>query len=243
MNNKNIIISLIIIILLLLGGGFLYINSLKNNISDLQFANRKLEISKDSLVQVNDTQFRKLVADTLTKKQLRKKIDSLGFELDNVEPKIVYQIKYVPKEIEKPTDEVVVEEDTVKIDSYYPQKENYFMRYQNTISLKDGVGLEKWTPKPISLSGVISQRDDGIWTADFQTPDWLDIESVDIEAVPLDIPKKDRFGWLIGASYGKDFQNNTEYLRLSTGIRVDKFYIDVGASTNSTIDGGIKYEF
>lgn len=239
---NKIIIGLIVLLLLMLGGGALYINSLKGEIDDLEMANRKLVLKNDTLQKVSDTQYRKLVADTLTKRQLQKKVDSLGLELD-AKPKVIYKVKFVPKEVEKPTDSVSVDSLGVTIDDYYPKRDNYFVRYQNRISLKDSTGVSKWSFGSISISGVISQRDDGIFQADFKTPEWLTIEDVDIQAVPLEVPKPDNFGLLLGGSVGKDFKSDEVYGRISGGLRFKKFYIDIGAGTNQTLDGGIKFEF
>ncbi|MCB1712425.1 MAG: hypothetical protein KDH96_08095, partial [Candidatus Riesia sp.] len=175
-------------------------------------------------------------------RELNKIVDSLEIELE-AKPKVVYKIKYVPKEVEKPVDSIKIDKDSVQVEDYYPQKDNYFVKYKNKISLADSTGIGEWTFQPISLSGVISQREDGIFQADFKTPEWLKIEDVDIQAIPLEPPKIDNFGWILGGGLGKDFKADETFVRLSAGLRYKKFFLDVGATTNQTLDAGIKVEF
>jgi hypothetical protein len=242
-NSNKIIIALVVLLLLLIGGGAWYINSLQNDLKEANFAIRKEILRNDKLVQINEQQYRKLVADTLTQRQLSKLVDSLEIELD-AKPKIVYVVKATPKEVEKETDSIKIDSTHIDIDSYYPQKKDYFARYQNRITLKDSTGAEKWSFSPISISGVISQRDDGIFTADFKTPEWLKIDNIDIQATPLEIPKPDNFGFILGSSYGHSFKEGGEdYLKVTGGIRYKKVYLEVGGATNSSVEGGLKFEF
>ena len=239
---NKVTIALVILILLLIGGGWIYINSLKQDIADAELSARIEKLRADKLEIISTTQARKLVADSLTQKQLNQRVKELGIELD-AKPKIVWKTKFIIKEVEKEVDSVKVDSNSLEVIDYYPAKENYFIRYQNKIDLINGKGNSKWNFKPIVISGAISKRDDGIYQVDFVHPDFLQIDSIDIEATPLDTPKPDNFGVLFGASYGKDFKDDTSYLRLSGGLRFKRFYIDVGGGTNSTIDGGVKYEF
>ena len=242
MKNNKVTIILVVIILLLLGGGALYINSLKEDIEEANRSVRMEKLRADKLEVISSTQARKLVADSLTQRELERLVKELGIALD-AKPKIVWKTKFIIKEIEKEIDGIVVDSTSISVDDYFPQKENYFIRYQNRIDLLEGKGKSNWSFNPIEISGAISQRRDGIYTIDFKAPEFLQIESIDVQATPLDTPKVDNFGFLLGGGAGYDFRSQEVYGRLSGDIRIKKFYIGVGAGTNQTVDGGVKFEF
>lgn len=242
MKNKTTTILIIIIFLLLIVGYF-YTQSLRQEAFNSRKELRKTILEKDRLLKVNETQYRKLVADTLTKRELRKTIEELGVELDNVEPKVVFKTKYILKEVDKPIDELTVKNDTLIVSSTYPDAENPFIKYNNIINLKNRTGKESWQIAPITISGVLSQRDDGIWQSDFKVPKWLTIEDVDIKAQSLQQPKVDNFNWILGIGLGRDLKRDSDYLRFNTGIRYKKLHLGLGASTNGMLDTNISWEF
>jgi hypothetical protein len=243
----KLIIAALILLLIIIGGTAYYINSLKQDLKEEQLAHRKEILRNDELKIINETQVRKLIADTLKQSELNKIVADLGIEIDkakNAKPKIVYVVKATPKEVVKETDSLTIDSTGISIESYYPQKKDYFAKYENRITLKDTLGKEKWSFNAIKISGTISQRDDGIFTADFKTPPWLKIDSIDIQATPLEMPKPDNFGFLLGSTYGHSFKEGGEdYLKVTGGLRYKKVYVEVGAGTNSTVEGGLKYEF
>lgn len=238
----NITLILIIIILLLIGGGFWMKNYYKNQIAEEKLELRKEKLGNDELKQIAEGHYQKLVADTLRVKDLERIVDSLNIEL-KAKPRIVYQIKYVPKEVEKPVDSISIQDGVIGIEDFYPEKDNYFIRYRNKISLVDSTGTGIWSFNPLSVSAVISERSDGMFVADFKTPSWLSIESVDIQATPLTPTKIDNFGWLLGVGVAKDFRDDAFYGRLSGGIRYKKIYLILGAGTNQTVGANLNFEF
>lgn len=250
MKNNKITIALIIIILLLLAGGFWYINSLKGDIFDAQQETRKEKIKNNELVKAADGYYRTLVADTLKDKELAKiaeKVLGENIDLKNEvkrKAKIVQQLELKIKDLQKPIDEVIVEGDTLSISDFYPNKDNPFVTYSNKISLTDKKGNATWSFGKIEVSIVIFQRADNLFEADVKVPEWIELGKVDIQATPLEPPKIDNFGFLIGGGYGKDFRTGgTDFIRLNGGIRYKKVYISLGASSNSTADIGINFEF
>lgn len=242
MKNNKVILILIIIIILLLGVGALYVHSLKEDIKEANLSARLEKLRGDRLEVISTTQARKLVADSLTQRELNRLVKELEIALD-AKPKIVWKTEFIIEEVEKEIDGIVVDSTSVAVDDYFPQKEGYFIRYQNRIDLLEGKGKSNWSFSPLTISGVISQRKDDIYTIDFKAPEWLEIASIDVQATPLETPKRDNFGVLLGGGAGYDFRSQEVYGRLSGDIRFKKFYIGVGAGTNQTVDGGIKIEF
>lgn len=239
----NITLILIIIILLLIGGMFLGKNYYEGQIAEVNREKRALILKNDTLQQISATQYRKLLADSLTQRQLNRIVDSLKIKLDE-KPKIVYRTKIEIREVEKPTDSISIENDTITVDSYYPQKENYFARYQSRISLLDSTSTEKWNFSPFSLSLVVSQRDDGIWVTNTQVPEFMKITDITVQGTPQEPPeKRDKFGFILGVGAAQQFLDDTTYYRVETGIRWGKTYLDVGFNTNVSADATLKVEF
>lgn len=239
---NSIIIGLSAGILVLLLAFFCDRSKREKELQSLKELYKKEVLKNDSLVKVNEMQYRKLVADTLTIRELEKEIKELGIEL-SAKPKIIEKIVFKPIEIEKPTDSISIEEDNLTIEDYYPQKENYFVKYLNKTNLttKEGTSTFYFSPVPISI--VISQRDDGIFQSDIKSPEWLTVEAVDILAIPMEHPKIDKFGVLVGVGIGRDFEKYETYGRFSVGVRYKTLYLDVGGGTNKQADASVKIEF
>jgi len=227
---KKLNLYLIGIIILLLLGGWFGKQYYDGKLEKAYLENRTLKISKDELQKISDEQNRKLVADTLTQKQLNKIVDNLKLKLD-AKPKIIIKTIVVPKEIEKPIDSVIVKNDSITINDYYPNKENYFVNYFAKINIKTQKGIGKFSFKPIELSLIISQRKDGIYQLDSKSPKWMKINNIQVQSLPLTSEEKDNFGWIIGGGYGKDYKTFENYFRVNSGFRWKKLYIQGGINT------------
>lgn len=186
--------------------------------------------------------YRKLVADTLNTNELRKLAKEVT-DLKNRKPIIIEKTVIRPEYIEKEIDGVYVEKDSVFIEDFYPQKDNPFLEYTNKFSITTQKGASKFKFNPIELTKVVSEGDNGIFRVDFKGPEWLKVESIDIQATPLVQEKKDKFGILLGIDYGKNINTNEKFLGLNSYIRYNKVYIGGGATSNGDIRGGIKIEF
>lgn len=239
-NLTKILIGIIFIMALIFG---FTRNSYKNKIDKLNNKVRTSIIAKDSLKELSEGLYTKLVADTLTKRELRHKIDSLQLALKD--PKIVTEIKIVIKEIEKPVDGFVVKDSVVTINDTYPNKENPFVNYNASLNLitKKGVGKFKFTPFKIDLA--IGRNKDGTYKINSKVPEFMEITSLDVTATPISPAedKKDNFGILLGPSIGRDFRSKETFFGLGVDMRIHKFYIGVQGNTNGTASGGIKIEF
>jgi hypothetical protein len=222
----------------------------KNKLAKVNLELRKEIIKGDSLTIIKDGLYTKLVADTLTKKQLRKKIDSLDLELEN--PKVITEIVFVPKYIEKEIDGIVVKDSIIDIVDNYPTKESPFVTYKATIDVKKGTGVGSFKFTPIKMDLAIGQNKDGTYKLNTKVPDFISVSSVNVVALPMDTeldPKKDNFGVLFGLGVGTnldkvyDLYEEDLFFKASVDLRIRKFYIGVEAATNKTVSGGIKVEF
>lgn len=237
---KNILI--ILGVLLLMFGAFklsTYLNDKK--VEKLQTEINRQKIKNDKLIKVRDGFYKKLVADTLTKNELKRKIDSL--ELEVKDPKIVEVIKFLPREVSKPTDNITIKDSTVKVTDYYPQKENYFIKYESKINTNTGLGTSDWSFGEQEIRLGIGQKEDGTFEVTTKVPDYFNITSVDVETLPMQPQEKDNFGWILGGGYGRDFGNNTHYINVRAGLRFKKTYLTIDGGSNNTINTTLSFEF
>lgn len=243
MNKNRIIIILFVIIATLLLVGFVMLNQHRKELKEREDAYKSVILERDSLRKVSDTQYQKLVDDRLKQKELDKIIADLKIKLD-AKPKTIIETVFVPVDKETPIGDIIVVNDSVSINDYYPKKEGYFIKYAAKIDTKTASGIGKFSFQPFNVNLVLSQRKDGIYQLDTQVPEWMSVSGIQVRSLPLDAQKTDNFGLLLGVGYGKDFsQVREDYVRITTGIRWKKIYLEVGGNTNSTVDGGLKFEF
>jgi hypothetical protein len=95
----------------------------------------------------------------------------------------------------------------------------------------------------VKIDLAISQNKDGTYEANMKAPNFIQINSLDVQSTPIEPIKVDNFGILIGGGYGKDFGTGINYLEVGGGIRLKKFYIELEGNTNKQADIGIKFEF
>lgn len=219
--------------------------------SDRENEQLKTELHKetlrnDTLKKISETQYEKYVADTVTKKDMMKLLKELGVDVKN--PKIITRIEYVQKNIEKPIDDIVVKDDKIKIEDFYPNKELKTITYNADIDLKTKKGIGKFTFKPQALDLIVSETKEGLWKATLKTDnEYVEIKSLDVQSLPLPKETLNNWGWLGGVKYNttlnNNYENNKNNVELLGGVRYKKFNVIGSANTNSQIGGGVLIEF
>lgn len=198
----------------------------------------------DTLKKISDTQYEKLVADTLTKKRLKQIIDSLGIIVKN--PLVVTKIVYQQKTVEKDVDGIVVKDSIVSVEDYYPNKEKQTIKYTSKINLKTTKGTSKFEFQPQTMDLVVSQEANGLWKATFRTDsEFVNINSVDVLALPS-VTKEivvNNWGTLGGVKYNTSMTNKGSSLEVLGGVRYKKVNIIGSASTNKELGVGLIIEF
>lgn len=227
---------------------FLIIRSCEQKRHELEIESKKIENKKllikgDSLKKINDSLYTKYVADTMTIKQLRAENKKLGLQIEN--PKVVTIIKFKPKEVEKEISQIQTQDSIIKIIDYYPNKKNPFIKYVAKINknTNKGTGNFKFSPQKIILG--IGENKNGTYSVNTKLPEYLEGITIDVQSQPIKQQKKDNFGWIVGAGYGKEITTNSEFYKVNTGVRYKKKYfnVSVGIGKLQTIEGGINFEF
>lgn len=240
---KNKLLMILVIILIIISGIFWFQKrSAQKREFQTQQLIRKKTIAEDSLVKLSDGYYQKLVADTLTKQQLKKLAEDI-IELKNRKPISVTTTIIKPIEVLKETDSIKIVKDSVYIEDFYPKKDKPFLKYTNRFSLKTQKGISTFKFDSIKLTQVTTKKENGLYQIDFKGPDFLELQSVDIQTEPILEQVKDNWGTLIGLEYGKNLDSNNNIFEINAYQRYKKFYLGGSISSNKNIKGGIKIEF
>jgi hypothetical protein len=218
-----------------------------NKFSDSKI--RKLEkevksivLKNDSLVLLEKGLYSKLVADTATAKQLKRKVEELQLELEN--PKLVIKQSISFDTLGTVIDVVKEAGDSFKFVDYYPTKENYFIMYSAKVNTKEKKGKGKFTLSSLSFSLGIEEQVKGMYRLNVKVPDFAKVSKLDVISLPSEKRyKKDSFGFIFGAGFSKSFETDSQFLQMSTGIRINKTYLFINAGTNQTIGASLMLEF
>lgn len=244
MKNQNTIITLIaaiaVVLITLKVSSWYYNKKLEAN----EIALRTEKIKSSELAKIKDGLYTKLVADTLTIKELKKKNDSLGLALKN--PKTITVVKFKPRDKEAPIEDIEVNDSLIDLKDYYPNKQNPFVTYTAKVDKfsETGIGKFSFTPQEFRLG--IGLNKDGTYSVNTKVPEYFEITGVDVEAAPMTPQKSDNFGWIAGVQTGKNFLNANNLYGVSAGIRYKKLYLDTDLilGDNEAIGLiGIKLEF
>lgn len=244
MNNflTKILIALSIILTVIALVFWIQKNKAQNETFQAKQEIKRRTIAEDSLLKLSDGYYQKLVADTLTKKELKRLAEDI-IELKNRKPVSVTKTIIQPVEIRKETDSVSVTKDSVFIEDFYPGKDNSFLKYTNRLSLTTQQGISNFDFQSITLTNVVTKKENGLYQVDFKGPEFLELKSLDIQTEPVIQPVKDNWGTLIGLEYGKNLDSDENIFELNAYQRYKKFYIGGGVSSNKNIKGGFKIEF
>jgi len=177
----------------------------------------------------------------LTKSQIKKLTNEI-IDLKKEKPLVVEKIVLVPKYIEKKVDSVEVTKDSIHIQDFYPNKKNYFVSYSNSTSVLEQQGKSKFKFQPITIDKVVSDKGLGLYRVDFKVPDWLKVESIDIQTEPVIKKEVDKWGTIIGVEYGKNLDTNNKVLDVSLYKRYKKIYLGCSVSSNKDLKAGLKIE-
>lgn len=203
---------------------------------------RKKTIAEDSIKKVSDGYYQKLVADTLTSKELKRLAERI-VDLENREPVSVTKTVIQPVKIIKETDSITREGDSISITDFYPNKVNPFLKYTNNFSLVTNKGNSFFDWNPITLTEVVTKKNDGLYQIDFLAPEFIKVNSIDIQTEPMAKPIPDNWGTVIGIEYGKNLETKTNVFEINAYQRYKKIYFGGAISTNKDLKGGIKFEF
>ncbi|AGO47592.1 structural protein [Cellulophaga phage phi4:1] len=238
MKFKDILLVLAILALIFFGYSWYYSNLHRQEAERMEQIRL---VRNDKLREINKGYYEKLVADTLTKSEMREKIKELGIDLKNAQ--LAQKIVFVPVDKKTVITEVVKTDTTLTFEDYYPQKDNFFVKHTTGYNTKTNVALGEFNFNPITLALGIAQQSDGTYKVATKLPEFFKINSIDVQSLPLTPVKKDVFGVLVGVDYVQPLHREGFDIDINSYIRINKVYIGGGYRTDNTLKGGFKIEF
>lgn len=238
---KGIMLILSVVALIFFGYSWYYANKHKEEAQRLEHVRLIRNDSLRKIITEKGILYEKLVADTLSKKQLREKIKELGLELENA--LLAQKIVFVPRDTIKIIEDIKTTDTTLTFTDYYPKKEGYFVRHITNHNTKDTTATGEFGFNPITMSLGISEQKDGTYKVTTKMPDYFNINSIDVQSLPIEKEEKDNWGILVGADYVNDFDSENKFLDVNSYLRYKKFYIGGGFRTDNTVKAGLKFEF
>lgn len=216
--NKIIIVLLVVLLIF----------SVNRSCEQLQDLERQHKIEKAELIKVNETQYKKLIADSLTKREMRRLIDSLEIEAVK-DAKIVLVPTIQLKDQEKIVDTIHLPSESrpLYIADYYPDKVKPFVKY----TLNDSTG--KFSFYPVDIALVVSENKDGTWQVDTKMPEYFNVTNITAVGRPQPIAKK-QSPFYVGGGIQK--QNDRYPISVLGGFRVNRTIIFGGVNTEGQVE-------
>jgi len=140
-------VTIFFFILALLIGWYLANKFSDNQIKSLQKEVKSMVLKNDSLVLIEKGLYSKLVADTATTKQLKRKVEELQLELKN--PNLVIEQEISFDTLDTKIEVVKESEGSFEFNDYYPTKENYYIKYSAKVDTKNKTGEGEFVLKPL----------------------------------------------------------------------------------------------
>lgn len=207
-------------------------------------------IESDSLRKISDTKYQKLVDDRLTNKELISYLKSTNKELydiiksENKKP-ISYTIIQAQPETKTETIPINKEERDGQIFTtfydYYPNKINPFIKYSGEIYTDSIKG--KFDFNSLDIGIVISEKQKGLFEADLDAPEWLNVKKLEVKSLPLEKVDTKNFSLLAGGSTGLSLTTYRPVFEGKFGFSTKKSIWIVEGNTNSEVKIGLLKKF
>lgn len=237
----------ILSILLIAISAYAVIKSFESNDYQKQIAQYKdIIIKKDSLRKLDDGQYQKLIDDT--KKSSRVLLDGLKAKNKDLSETIEEQDKKILlyaniiSSFKPKTDTVYVDKVTKSFEDFYPNTDDWFIKYTSTY-LGNDKRLGDWYFQQYPLDVVVSEISKGLFEIDLAGPDFLQVNSLQVNSLPLSPITVDNFGWIIGGDVNYNFDNHIPALGVYGGFRYKKTILFTRADTQKTVGVGLLKEF
>ena len=237
------IIFLVLVILLSIFGVNQYITNVKNK--EILSSYKEKIIKSDSLIKREEGHYQKVVNDLNSTKDLlnviKKENKDLYKSIKKDDKNPIFYSNIGLKPITK-IDSVFIH-DTIRegikykyFEDFYPSKTDYFVKYSGQLDSTKVIG--KWDFNTLNIDLVISEKEKGIFYADLKSPEWIKVNKLNVNSLPLENIKIDNFDWLMGGNVGINFLDKTPVAGFEAGFRFKKNIFKTEINTNKEIKIG-----
>lgn len=230
-NYTNVLLVLIIIFLV-----FKECNVSKD--SDKRVDNLKRTIlQNDSLIKEADGEYKKLIDDTKTEKELKKKVKK---ELKKKVKKPLFFNK-IKMKLKSKKDTSKINNDakggfkTFKLS--YPTVKNPILEYEGM--LKQDSILGTWKSKPYSVYLYAEQRQDGLFELKTKIPEIIEVTGIEVSTLPIKYEKEKNFRFVGGIGVGYNYETRATNFEATTGLKYKDIIITASANTDKEVKAGV----
>lgn len=249
--NSILLITLLVIIIFL---GWRLKGIEKSN-DEAQDALKKSIIMNDSLTKEADGRYAKLVNYYNSEKDLKNELKESNKELYDVIKKENEKILSLTNAII--TLQGVVNEGFGKFDPNdsnkinlalkYPNDEEPFINWTGSIHKKTAFYKGEWSFGKLPLQIVLTEEQRGLWKSRLIGPDWLKVDSMTINSLPVeeyvnnDLKKLQFF---VGGGYIKSLSNGPNSISFGGGLSINGYHnLLLQATTNRELGFSYYYNF
>ena len=131
----------------------------------------------------------------------------------------------------------------------YPNDTDWFINWDGTVNTGTARYNGEWKFGELPLQVVITETERGIWKSRLIGPDWLLVNSIDVNSLPPEElgskPEKRNIGFLLGGGYINSFDQNvtSNAFSLGTGLYFKNHSLIINGTTNKTLGFSYYYRF
>lgn len=240
------------IILLLLFGWWKYSKLQEELFNEINDANKTI-IKMDKTFKEGDGQYAKLVNYFNTEKDLNQQLKDQNkdlYKLIKSQDEKLLMINNMVASLESQMSEgfgQINKKDTNRIDLKlkYPNEGENFITWEGYVNRKNAFYKGEWKFGKLPLQVIMTETDRGIWKSRLVGPEWLVVDSMEINSLPIPIPEKQsNFGVLLGGGYVRSLASNgTNGISIGGGLKFKSHYLILNATTNKEIGFSYFYNF
>jgi uncharacterized membrane-anchored protein YhcB (DUF1043 family) len=247
----NILYGLIIgLIVLLITGSWYMINEQKKLYEEVERRN-KIIVDMDKTTKETDGQYTKLVDYFNTEKQLNQQLKDQNKEL--------YKLIKEQKENLLMINSTVIslqgqltdgfgsfnQKDTNRIDIKlkYPDEHDNFITWEGYVNKDNAYYNGEWKFSSLPLQIILTETEGGLWRSRLIGPNWLVVDSMEINSLPLPkIKNQSDFGLLLGGGYIRSFNpEGFNGISIGAGLRFKNHNLIINGTTNQEINFNYYY--
>lgn len=249
----TILIGLVITIAVLLLFGWWKHGKMQQELFDEINSANKTIIKMDKTVKEGDGQYAKLVNYFNTEKELNQQLKDQNkdlYKLIKSQDEKLLMINNMVASLEGQISEgfgSISKDDTNRIDLKlkYPTEGETFITWDGYVNRRNAFYKGEWKFGKLPLQVILTETDRGIWKSRLIGPEWLLVDSMEVNSLPIPVPEKpNNFGLLFGGGFIKTFNpNGFNAISLGGGFKYKSHHLILNATTNREIGFSYYYDF
>lgn len=249
-NIKDILlISLSIIIIVLLLFGWIKYSQIQKELRDEINSGNKAILSMDKTTKESQGQYAKLVNYFNSEKDLNNQLKEQNenlYRLIKKQDERLLMINNTIVTLEGKMMEgfgTINRDDTNKIDLKltYPDKEKSFITWNGFVNRKTAFYKGEFSFGKLPLQIILTETERGIWKSRLIGPEWLIVDSMDINSLALPTPEKvSNWGLFFGGGFNKSFASTIpNSFSLDVSLLYKRHMLMLEVTSNRQV--GLKY--